>query len=57
MEKKKALSLPVYLLVLGTISMIVIGAALYIKGDVKASVKMPGIEFFIDAKDHLQQKH
>ena len=42
----------VYLFSLGVLALLVVGFALYWKGDVKAAVRMFGIELSIEAKDH-----
>ena len=47
-----------YFFAIGTLALLLLGFALYIKGDVKARFKLLGIEFSIDAKDRASnQKH
>jgi hypothetical protein len=42
----------VYLFGIGVLALLLVGFAVYTKGDVKAAVKMFGIELSIEAKDH-----
>jgi hypothetical protein len=41
----------VYLFIIGILVLGLIAFAIYFKGDVKAAVKMLGVEFSIDVKD------
>ena len=45
-----------YLFGIGVLALLVVGFALYRKGDVKAGLKMFGIELSIEAKDRSELK-
>jgi hypothetical protein len=47
---------PVGLFCLGVLTLLVLGFALYTKGDVRAAVKMFGVEMSLDAKDRPSHK-
>ena len=44
-----------YLFFIGTLALLIVGFAIYMKGDVKAGFKMLGIELSIEAKDRSVQ--
>jgi hypothetical protein len=43
----------VFLFGIGSLALLILGFALYTKGEVKAAFKMLGIEFSIEAKDRV----
>ena len=45
-----------YLFGIGTLALLLLGFALYVKGDVKAGFKLLGIEFSIEAKDRTASR-
>ena len=53
--KTSALSRP-YLFGIGALALLIVGFAIYVKGDVKAAFKMFGIELSIEARDRLSNR-
>lgn len=56
MDFQQLSSVPVYAFLLGVSSLLLIGFALCKKGDVRAGLRINGVEVFLDTKDRPPQE-